>query len=266
MHTGNGGLVIEASDVGLGMTEADLRVANTRLQSGGEVNPYTARHMGLFVVGRLAAQHGLVVRLRSTIAQDPNSGTTAGLPPGRTAAPGFGSAPGRGAGLRRPGLRRGRASRPRRRSTRGTRSTPRSSGTLRRPFPSTAMATRTFRSPFCRNATRGPAASPVFRRCHSSLPRARFGLARGRVAGGFDAGADAVSRPDAGSPAAEFRPDEHVGILRWAGPGGRPAIQRGLPGRHHRRRPRPRSPNRQAPRRRRRAATMRSSRRCCPSG
>jgi signal transduction histidine kinase len=79
VHTGNGGLVIEVSDIGIGMTEADLRVANTRLQSGGEVNPYTARHMGLFVVGRLAAQHGLVVRLRSTIAGEPNSGTTAGV-------------------------------------------------------------------------------------------------------------------------------------------------------------------------------------------
>ena len=79
VHTGNGGLVIEVSDVGLGMTDSDLRVANTRLQSGGEVNPYTARHMGLFVVGRLAAQHGLVVRLRSTVAGDPNSGTTAGV-------------------------------------------------------------------------------------------------------------------------------------------------------------------------------------------
>ena len=79
VHTGNGGLVIEVSDIGIGMTEPDLRVANTRLKSGGEVNPYTARHMGLFVVGRLAAQHGLVVRLRSTIAGEQNSGTTAGV-------------------------------------------------------------------------------------------------------------------------------------------------------------------------------------------
>jgi signal transduction histidine kinase len=79
VHTGNGGLVIEVSDIGLGMTESDLRVANTRLQSGGEVTPYTARHMGLFVVGRLAQQHGLVVRLRSTIAGEANSGTTAGV-------------------------------------------------------------------------------------------------------------------------------------------------------------------------------------------
>ncbi|MDQ2636753.1 MAG: HAMP domain-containing protein, partial [Actinomycetota bacterium] len=79
VHTANGGLVIEVSDIGLGMTESDLRVANARLQSGGEVTPYTARHMGLFVVGRLAAQHGLVVRLRSTVAGEPNSGMTAGV-------------------------------------------------------------------------------------------------------------------------------------------------------------------------------------------
>ncbi|MDH6196934.1 signal transduction histidine kinase [Mycobacterium frederiksbergense] len=79
VHAANGALVIEVSDVGLGMTDADLRVANTRLQSGGEVNPYTARHMGLFVVGRLATQHGLVVRLRATVADEPSSGTTAGV-------------------------------------------------------------------------------------------------------------------------------------------------------------------------------------------
>lgn len=79
VHAAKGALVIEVSDVGLGMTDADLRVANTRLQSGGEVNPYTARHMGLFVVGRLATQHGLVVRLRSTVAEEPSSGTTAGV-------------------------------------------------------------------------------------------------------------------------------------------------------------------------------------------
>lgn len=79
VHTGKGGLVIEVSDIGVGMSEGDLRIANRRLQSGGEVDPYTARHMGLFVVGRLAKQHGMVVRLRSTIAGEPSSGTTAGV-------------------------------------------------------------------------------------------------------------------------------------------------------------------------------------------
>lgn len=79
VHASNGALVIEVSDGGLGMTEADLRMANSRLRSGGEVNTYTARHMGLFVVGRLATQHGLVVRLRDTVEGDPDSGTTAGI-------------------------------------------------------------------------------------------------------------------------------------------------------------------------------------------
>ncbi|MBV9089470.1 MAG: sensor histidine kinase [Mycobacteriaceae bacterium] len=79
VHTGNRGLVIEVSDMGLGMAEGDLRMANMRLESGGEVTPYTARHMGLFVVGRLAAQHGLVVRLRSSVVGEPRSGTTAGI-------------------------------------------------------------------------------------------------------------------------------------------------------------------------------------------
>ncbi|MCV7431548.1 ATP-binding protein [Mycolicibacterium bacteremicum] len=79
VRTEDGALVLEVGDEGLGMAEPDLRVANTRLQSGGEVNPYTARHMGLFVVGRLADRHGLVVRLRATVPGEPSSGTTAGV-------------------------------------------------------------------------------------------------------------------------------------------------------------------------------------------
>jgi signal transduction histidine kinase len=79
VHTGNRGLVIEVSDAGLGMTGGDIRMANTRLESGGEVTPYTTRHMGLFVVGRLARQHGLVVRLRSSVAGEPRSGATVGV-------------------------------------------------------------------------------------------------------------------------------------------------------------------------------------------
>jgi signal transduction histidine kinase len=79
VHTGNRGLVIEVRDSGLGMTEADLRIANTRLESGGEVTPYTTRHMGLFVAGRLARQHRLVVRLRSSVSGEPGSGMTAGV-------------------------------------------------------------------------------------------------------------------------------------------------------------------------------------------
>ncbi len=79
VRTGSGGLVVEVADTGLGMTKADLQMANTRLQSFGEDNSYTALHMGLFVVGRLATQHGMVVRLRSTVAREPGSGITAGV-------------------------------------------------------------------------------------------------------------------------------------------------------------------------------------------
>ena len=54
------------------------------------------------------------------------------------------------------------------RAARSTRSTSTSSGTSRHPSPSTATATSTSRFPFCRNATRAPAASRAFRRCRSS--------------------------------------------------------------------------------------------------
>ncbi|MGB8404777.1 MAG: ATP-binding protein, partial [Mycobacterium sp.] len=74
-HASDGALVLEIRDAGLGMTDADLRMANIRMRSGGEIDAYTARHMGLFVVGRLAARYGVDVRLRGAV--DGSSGTTA---------------------------------------------------------------------------------------------------------------------------------------------------------------------------------------------
>nr|WP_234808613.1 ATP-binding protein [Mycolicibacter terrae] len=59
----DGGVVVEVVDAGLGMTDADLRMANMRLASGGEFSPENARHMGLFVISRLAHRHGIEVRL-----------------------------------------------------------------------------------------------------------------------------------------------------------------------------------------------------------
>ncbi len=81
VHTSDGGMLIDVDDAGLGMTEADLRIANMRLNAGGEVSPDNTRHMGLFVVGRLARQHDMYVRL---LAPASGSGTTAQLyvPPG----------------------------------------------------------------------------------------------------------------------------------------------------------------------------------------
>lgn len=75
----DGGVHVEVVDAGLGMTDADRRIANMRLRAGGEVTPDNARHMGLFVVGRLAGRHGIRVRLRGPSRDDVRSGTTAEL-------------------------------------------------------------------------------------------------------------------------------------------------------------------------------------------
>ena len=73
----DGAVLLQIVDVGLGMTDGDRRIANMRLRSGGDVTPDSARHMGLFVVGRLADRHGIRVRLRGSSIEDARSGTTA---------------------------------------------------------------------------------------------------------------------------------------------------------------------------------------------
>jgi signal transduction histidine kinase len=80
---GDGGILLRIADAGLGMNDADRRIANTRLQAGGEVTPDNARHMGLFVVGRIAARHSIRVGLRGPGPHEAASGTTAEiyLPP-----------------------------------------------------------------------------------------------------------------------------------------------------------------------------------------
>ncbi len=57
----DGGVLLEIADRGIGIPADDMRAVNERLASGGEVGPETARHMGLFVVSRLAKRHGLTV-------------------------------------------------------------------------------------------------------------------------------------------------------------------------------------------------------------
>jgi signal transduction histidine kinase len=74
---GDGAVLLQITDVGLGMTDGDRRIANMRLRAGGEVSPDSARHMGLFVVGRLADRHGIRVRLRGSSLEEARSGTTA---------------------------------------------------------------------------------------------------------------------------------------------------------------------------------------------
>ncbi|MCU1646328.1 MAG: Signal transduction histidine-protein kinase/phosphatase MprB [Nocardia sp.] len=76
------GLLIEVADRGIGMPPAEMAEINRRLETTAEVGPDTARHMGLFVVGRLAERHGLVVRLRPTFdtARDPGVTVTVHVP------------------------------------------------------------------------------------------------------------------------------------------------------------------------------------------
>ncbi len=60
----SGGMLIEITDEGLGIPEEELAHANWRLDNPPVIDVAVSRRMGLFVVGRLAARHGIRVRLR----------------------------------------------------------------------------------------------------------------------------------------------------------------------------------------------------------
>ncbi|MGO4202961.1 ATP-binding protein [Rhodococcus sp. TAF43] len=72
----DGGVLLEIEDSGIGIPAEQLDEINERLASGGAVGPETARHMGLFVVSRLAARHRLTVRLRRTYESASDQGVT----------------------------------------------------------------------------------------------------------------------------------------------------------------------------------------------
>jgi signal transduction histidine kinase len=59
-----GGVLIDVTDEGLGIPEQELGYANWRLDNPPVIDVAVSRRMGLFVVGRLAARHGIKVRLR----------------------------------------------------------------------------------------------------------------------------------------------------------------------------------------------------------
>jgi signal transduction histidine kinase len=59
----DGSLVIDVLDSGVGMGDLELLEANQRVAEGGGVDVPISRQMGLFVVGRLTAKHGMSVRL-----------------------------------------------------------------------------------------------------------------------------------------------------------------------------------------------------------
>ncbi|QCB49629.1 HAMP domain-containing protein [Rhodococcus sp. PAMC28707] len=76
-RTNDGSVLVEITDLGIGMSPDDLLDANRRLSSGGEMSPDTARHMGLFVVSRISSRYGISVRLRPSAGISDRSGITA---------------------------------------------------------------------------------------------------------------------------------------------------------------------------------------------
>lgn len=64
-----GSLTVEVRDIGIGMTLGELAAANAKLQRTRGLDADVARMMGLVVVSRLAARHGLSVELGSNSPQ-----------------------------------------------------------------------------------------------------------------------------------------------------------------------------------------------------
>ncbi|MGH3587112.1 MAG: sensor histidine kinase, partial [Pseudonocardia sp.] len=77
-RAGDGSVVVEIADRGVGMAEHELADANTRLGGPSSVDVSASRRMGLVVVGRLGARHGINVRLTSS-AGGHGSGLTASV-------------------------------------------------------------------------------------------------------------------------------------------------------------------------------------------
>ncbi|MFI7356438.1 nitrate- and nitrite sensing domain-containing protein [Streptomyces avidinii] len=99
------GYVLEVEDRGLGMGRETLSEANRRIEQSESLDLFDSDRLGLFVVSRLSARHGVKVHLRTSpyggttaVVLLPNSvlqgAITAGAAPGRSAHadPGSGSA------------------------------------------------------------------------------------------------------------------------------------------------------------------------------
>jgi anti-sigma regulatory factor (Ser/Thr protein kinase) len=65
----SGGVLIQVSDSGVGISPARLAEINRRLDDPPAIDDSVSRHMGLFAVARLAQRHGVRVRLRAGTPQ-----------------------------------------------------------------------------------------------------------------------------------------------------------------------------------------------------
>ncbi|WP_410592591.1 sensor histidine kinase [Amycolatopsis sp. lyj-23] len=61
--TEQGSVLVRIEDEGIGIPADRIGDLNARLEAGGDLDDAAARHMGLAVVARLAARHGVTVRL-----------------------------------------------------------------------------------------------------------------------------------------------------------------------------------------------------------
>ncbi|MBH5143447.1 hypothetical protein G8767_27410 [Rhodococcus sp. IC4_135] len=76
-RTIEGGTVISVVDHGIGISRDDVSAINTRLATRADATADTTRHMGLFVVGQLAARHRVTVQLTATTPVARNGDVTA---------------------------------------------------------------------------------------------------------------------------------------------------------------------------------------------
>jgi signal transduction histidine kinase len=68
-YLASGGVLIEITDQGIGVSEARLEEMNWRLDNPPTIDVSVSRHMGLFAVAKLAERHGVRVRLRAARPQ-----------------------------------------------------------------------------------------------------------------------------------------------------------------------------------------------------
>ena len=79
MRAQDGSIVVEIADSGVGMADHELSDANRRLATPSAVDVSASRRMGLFVVGRLGARHGIAVHLGGAPMGGPGGGLTASV-------------------------------------------------------------------------------------------------------------------------------------------------------------------------------------------
>ncbi|MFF9982265.1 sensor histidine kinase [Streptomyces erythrochromogenes] len=103
------GYVLEVEDRGLGMGREALGDANRRIEQSEDLDLFDSDRLGLFVVSRLSARHGVKVHLRTSpyggttaVVLLPHSVLQAGVTVGDPAAGPAGSGPGRGAREEQP--------------------------------------------------------------------------------------------------------------------------------------------------------------------